>query len=229
MAFRYSPKIVTDGLVLYLDSINTKSYVSGSTSWVDISKTLKTGTLVNNPSFSNNYITFSSSTSQYGTVPSLGDLPLWTVEVFVKFNSSYNNKVSMVVGGQYNLSNKLNFSIGTNNSPSNYNISVGFYDGSWHNTTGINYSTNTWFHIVGTYDGATIKQYTNGNQVDSLNYVGTPSSGGEIRINRRWDDVVLSSNLFDTSIGLIRIYNRSLNSSEIIQNYNATKSRYGLT
>jgi hypothetical protein len=37
MAFNYSPKIVTDGLVLYLDAANPKSYVSGSTTWVDMS------------------------------------------------------------------------------------------------------------------------------------------------------------------------------------------------
>jgi hypothetical protein len=38
MAFNYSPKIVTDGLVLYLDAANSKSYVSGSTTWNDISR-----------------------------------------------------------------------------------------------------------------------------------------------------------------------------------------------
>ena len=52
MAFQYSPKIVTDGLVLYLDAANTKSYVSGSTTWNDISRTNINGTLVNGPTFS---------------------------------------------------------------------------------------------------------------------------------------------------------------------------------
>jgi hypothetical protein len=51
MAFRYSPKIVTDGLVLYLDAANTKSYVSGSTTWNDISRGGNNGTLVNGPTF----------------------------------------------------------------------------------------------------------------------------------------------------------------------------------
>ena len=45
MAFRYSPKIVTDGLVLYLDAANTKSYVSGSTTWNDLSKTPNNGSV----------------------------------------------------------------------------------------------------------------------------------------------------------------------------------------
>ena len=134
----------------------------------------------------------------------------------------------MVIGGQYNLSNKLNFTIGTNNAPTNYNIAVGFFDGAWHSTTGVNYALNTWFHIAGTYDGSTVKQYTNGVQVDSLNYTGTPSSGGEIRINRRWDDVVSSGNLFDTNIGTLKVYNRALTADEIKQNFEAHRGRYGI-
>ena len=51
MAFNYSPKIVTDGLVLYLDAANSKSYVSGSTTWNDISRSGINGTLVNGPTF----------------------------------------------------------------------------------------------------------------------------------------------------------------------------------
>ena len=231
MAFNYSPKIVTNGLVLCLDAGNIKSYVSGSTSWNDLTGNKNVGTLTNGPTYSSNnngYLSFSAASSQYGTVANLGNLPIWTVETFVQFTAAYNTKVSMVIGGQYNLSNKLNFSIGTNNAPTNYNIAVGFFDGAWHNTTGVAYAQNIWVHITGTYDGATIKQFTNGTQVDSLNYVGTPSSGGEIRINRRWDDIVSSGNLFNTNIGSIKIYNRALSATEITQNYNATKTRFGL-
>jgi hypothetical protein len=51
MSFNYSPKIVTDGLVLYLDAANTKSYVSGSTVWNDLSRSGYNGTLTNGPTF----------------------------------------------------------------------------------------------------------------------------------------------------------------------------------
>ena len=52
MSFRYSPKIVTDGLVLYLDAANPKSYVSGSTTWFDLSGNNYHGTLINGAGFS---------------------------------------------------------------------------------------------------------------------------------------------------------------------------------
>ena len=51
MAFNYSPKIVTNGLVLCLDAANPKSYVSGSTKWNDLSKNYLNGTLTNGPTF----------------------------------------------------------------------------------------------------------------------------------------------------------------------------------
>ena len=227
--YKNTPPVVTNGLVLCLDAANTKSYTSGSTTVKDLSATATTATLFNTPTFTNNTLGFASANSQYATLPSIGDLPLWTVEALVKFNATYNTKVAMVIGNQYNGSNKLNFTIGTNNAPTNYNIAVGFFDGAWHSTTGVTYGTNTWIHITGTYDGTTIRQFTNGVQVDSLSYTGTPSSGGEIRINRRWDDVVSSGNLFDTNLALTRIYNRALSAQEVLQNYNALKNRFNLT
>ncbi len=37
MAFHHSPRIVTDGLVLYLDAANSKSYPGSGTNWYDLS------------------------------------------------------------------------------------------------------------------------------------------------------------------------------------------------
>lgn len=225
------PKIVTNGLILNLDAGQQNSYRGTGTIWTDLSGRSNNGTLTNSPLYNRSnagYLDFLSSSSQYATVSNPGSLSRWTVETVVRFTSSYSTKVSMIVGGQYDLSTNLNFTIGTNNAPINYNISVGFFDGSWRSTTGVAYALNTWFHITGTYDGSVIRQFTNGTQVDFLNYVGTPASGGEIRINRRWDDVVSSGNLFDSNIAVIRIYNRSLTASEVLQNYNATKGRFGI-
>jgi hypothetical protein len=231
MTINYGARVVTDGLVFALDAADTNSYPGSGATWTDLTGSGRNGTLFNTPTFSSTnkgYLSFASASSQYATATTPGDLSVWTVETLVRFTASYGAKVSMVVGGQYNGSNKLNFSIGTNNAPTNYNIAVGFFDGAWHNTTGITYAQNTWFHITGTYDGSTIKQFTNGEQVDSLNYVGTPASGGEIRINRRWDDVVSSGNLFDTNIATVKIYNRALSASEIQQNFQTLRGRFGI-
>lgn len=225
-----NPKIVTNGLIFHLDAGQQTSYTTGST-WRDLSGKTNNGTLFNTPTFNTangGYLNFASASSHYATASNPGNLSTWTAEVFVRFTSSYSSKVSMIVGNQFNGSSSLNFTIGTNNAPTNYNIAVGFFNGAWRSTTGINYALNTWVHITGTYDGSVIRQYTNGNQVDSLNYVGTPTSGGEIRINRRWDDVVSSGNLFDSNIGVVRIYNRALSVAEIQQNFQSSRRRYGI-
>ena len=52
MAFNYSPKIVTDGLVLCLDAGNPNSYPGSGNTWKDLSRGRNNGTLVNGPTFS---------------------------------------------------------------------------------------------------------------------------------------------------------------------------------
>ena len=231
MALLHSPSIITEGLIFCLDSGNIKSYSGSGATWTDLSLRKNHSTLSNTPTYSSTsggYLSFASASSQYATATNPGNLSRWTVEAVVRFTSSYSAKVAMVVGGQYDGVTNLNFAIGTINSPTNYNIAVGFFNGSWRNTTGIAYPLNTWAHITGTYDGSTVRQFTNGSEVDSLVYSGTPASGGEIRINRRWDDTVSSGNLFDSNISVVRIYNRALTTSEIQQNFNALKGRYGI-
>lgn len=226
-----SPGIVTDGLVLHLDAGNRVSYPTSGTLWYDVSNENDLGSLIGTPTYgaaNGGYISFAAASSQYATIPNPGSFATWTLETVVQFTAAYNTKIAMVIGGQYNGTSSLNFSIGTNNAPTNYNIAVGFYNGAWRSTTGVVYNQNIWIHITGTYDGATVRQYTNGSQVDSLSYAGTPSSGGEIRINRRWDDIVASSNLLDSNVAIARIYNRALTPTEVEQNFNATRARFGI-
>ena len=61
-------------------------------------------------------------------------MPQWTVEAWIKVNASLTGQVTSVVTNQYNLSNALNYSIGTNKSPTDYKLCIGFFDGAWHNT-----------------------------------------------------------------------------------------------
>ena len=50
MSFNNGPTIVTNGLVLALDAGDRNSYVSGSTTWFDLTG-VNNGTLVNGPTF----------------------------------------------------------------------------------------------------------------------------------------------------------------------------------
>ena len=98
-------------------------------------------------------------------------------------------------------------------NPGGYNVVYG---------TGIN--LNQWYHIAATDDGTTVRLYINGVQVTSgssgpsVNYTGQPIigqfGGGNAVTNG--------------SIPYVRIFNRALPASEIQQNFNAIKGRYGL-
>lgn len=189
-------------------------------------------TPANSPIYSSEfggYLSFNDDFLEYSTIPNIGDLASWTIEVWFRINTSLTGKCSALVTNQFDLISKLNFSIGTNNFPANSNISVGFYNGSWRTTPGFVPVVGQWYQVVGTYDGSIIRQYVNGTaNGGTLNYVGTPQSGGEIRMMRRWDDTLTSSNLIDGDLSIVRIYSSALDSSEVLQNYNSDKIRFGL-
>lgn len=224
--------VITNGLQVYLDAGNISSYGGSGTTWYDLSGNNRNASLINTPTYSGTaggMFTFSDTSFEYATIPDIGSLTQFTVEAWARVQKSLTGKVTAIVTNQFNLSTSLNYSLGTNRSPTSYNMTFGYYDGSWRNPNGFAPSLNTWYHMVGTYDGSTIKLYVNNVFDTQLVYTGTPSSGGEIRIARRWDEsAVNASNYFDGDVAQVRIYNRALNATEISYNYNAHKGRYGL-
>ena len=226
------PTFTTDGLVYTVDSGFTTSYPKTGSTWYDLGGTNKDATLFNTPSYitdTSGSLRFSDTSAEYATSSNLGNLSNFTVEAWFRIQKSLSGKVTAIVCNEFDLVNKLNFSIGTNNAPTSYNLAVGFFNGAWRNTTGFTPSLNTWYQVVGTYDGTTVRQYVNGvASGGTLTYTGTPQSGGEVRLMRRWDTDTSASNLVDGDLSIVRIYNRALSATEILTNYNSTKGRFGL-
>jgi hypothetical protein len=221
----YEP-IITSGLTLCLDSSFSPSYTTSGSVWYDLSYSVKNATLSGSPTYkpSDKSLSFVPAQSQYGTIPDLGSLTTWTIESLVKFTAPLvvGNTISAVITNQYDGAVNLNFSMGTLNSPTDVLIRVGFFDGSWRITSGFAPLTGVTYYISGTYDGTTIRQYVNGvASGGTLSYEGTPSSGGEVRLMRKWDDVVNTTNLMSGDLTMVRVYNRALSASEILSNYNA--------
>lgn len=232
MGVLYNPKTITDGLMLCLDAGNKKSYSGTGTTWNDITGNNRNATLINSPTFNSNfggYLNFVDTSLQYATIANIGNLSRWTIEAWFRLTTGLTNKVASIITNQYDGVNKLNFTIGTNNSPINYNLATGFFDGSWRSITGMVPSTNIWYHAVGTYDGTTVRQFINGSaNGGTLTYSGTPQSGGQIRLMTRWDDLSTSANYINGDLATVRIYSSALSSDQIVQNFNANRSRFGI-
>jgi hypothetical protein len=104
-------------------------------------------------------------------------------------------------------------------------LTIGFYNGAWNISSAYTLTAGNWYHLVGNFDGANLRLYVNGvNQVTTAN-TGTPTvNTGGIRLMRRWD----YDEYWGGHLSTVKIYNRALTSQEILQNYNATKGRFGL-
>jgi len=94
MGVSYNPKIVKDGLVLYLDAGNTKSYPGSGTTWTDLSGNGNNGTL-NGPSYNSNLLgTFVlDGVDDYATLPTI-TLTNFTIQIWCKITGSNLNMIT---------------------------------------------------------------------------------------------------------------------------------------
>ena len=83
------------------------------------------------------------------------------------------------------------------------------------------YSLNTWYHIVGTYDGSTMNLYINGENVASAPAIGTispeDSPDSPVYIGRE----PKSGDYFKGIIDEVRIYKKALSAEEVLAHYQA--------
>ena len=130
------PNIVTDGLVLYLDAANPKSYPGSGTVWKDLSGNGNHFNLINGPSFNNFYINF-DGVDDY--VKSINTLDL----------SSYNSISVEMCFQVNNLSSPTGFAFEHSSNWNNQIMGFGLLPNSSRNT---NYTTNR--HHTNQYQGA---------------------------------------------------------------------------
>jgi hypothetical protein len=232
MAFNYSPKIVTDGLVLYLDAANTKSYIGSGTTWTDLSRYGNNGTLVNMGSTG-----FSSSNG--------GVIVFDGIDDYVNSNFGVSNNNSFTVSfWMYYLSDGGTRGIITTWDTSWNGFGIAMVNSnlrSWTNNGAaggmnwVSHSTisNVWSHVTLTYDYTTKTQSGYINGVFRISEtLGTTITHSTLQVGRggQTSSSQLSNYPYSNfRISNLFIYNRALSASEVLQNYNTIKSRFGLT
>jgi len=222
MSFHRGPKIITDGLVLALDAANPKSYSGTGTVWNDLSGNSNNGTLINGPTFDsgdNGSIVFDGVNDYVATT-----IPTSSAFSFCMF---VNKNTAPIVNECFisTLGNNNRFQF--NRSSSSFSWRYRVFDGSYSNfTSASNYiNLNTWYHITVTYNESTVNFYKNSIFTDTFTSVSLYGGFG----STVWVGGNLVNNVyFNGTIANTQIYNRALSAQEVLQNYNATKSRYGL-
>jgi hypothetical protein len=251
------PRLVTNGLVMCLDAGNRKSYVSGSSTWVDLSGN-NNGTLTNGPTFnsSNGGNVVFDGTNDYVEVSTRNtNLEFQPTQAYSVFGWFYNigSSGGAIVSNMYDTGTYPGWDLWNNGS----NTIAMHLISTWSANAikvkiNFNYSnyTSAWVYFGYTYNGScptnsanslnSVNFYQNGilnadgkvmaEGTDGFNTTSETisyNSSQRLRIGSRWLSGTPSWSLsFRNS--MIQIYNRALSADEVLQNYNATKGRFGL-
>lgn len=224
MSAKGGPDIVRNGLVLYLDAANIKSYPGSGTVWENISGTDNNGTLTNGPTFNSgslgSIVFDGTDTYVSGTLQSLAVGSSNTIEAWVRLNNVNGTKSIFTHGRSGSSFNSgmitVNDSLRFRNTSNDHALS---------NPTSL--IINRWYHLVLSSVSSGTTGYVNGISQGTTVQTLTNNTISDYHIGRRSSNS--ASEFMNGNIAYIKIYqNKALTELEVLQNYNATKGRFGL-
>ena len=230
MSTQGGPNIVTDGLIFAIDAANKKSYPGSGTSITDLSGNGRNGVLTNGPVFSTTNlgtITFDGTNDRIllnNTLDTPFTTQYWTVDIWFNIDSTYASYDAMLGGGYpfqlYVAEGKVIAYLSSAAGSGVYFLS------NMRSTQTI--STETWYHLAFVRDGTTYYYYINGalDKSKSANSSVCAAANQNAQIGNLWN--VNDTYSWDGEIANVKIYNKALTSTEVLQNFNATKGRFGL-
>ena len=217
--------VESSGLMLYLDAASSTSYPGTGTTWYDLTSNHNDVTMQNSGS-----ISYSSGGGGYFSTGSTGwfsnasttNLPTgnspYTFSAWIQLASSWGNQGIMSIGpfGSGNQANALR----TDGTNAYYNY---WWGNDFRATSSLSPAT-PWFNIVAKYDGTSRTMWVNGAQLS-----GSNSSGGHnVTTSALQIAKTVNAEYLNGKIGQALIYNRALSDSEILSNYTAIRTRYGV-
>jgi hypothetical protein len=234
MSFNNGPTIVTNGLVLALDAGDKNSYVSGSTTWFDLTG-VNNGTLTNGPTFnsgSGGSIVF-DGVDDYVLTLSGGGLLSFTVSFWVKTTETRSNATFWQRPSFFGKSNvgapSGDFGVTINSGYLGYWTGIALVERDNSYLSSILINDNTYRNIAVTNTGTLATMYLNGTLVSGSQLAtGVALNSENFWIGGKGGSESPGS-YTNCSVSNVQFYNRALSAQEVLQNYNATKGRFGLT
>jgi hypothetical protein len=235
MAIIRGPKIITRGLVLALDAADRNSYSGSGATWIDLSGTGHNGTLINSPAYTSDnrgMLNWASANSQYATVPMTSILRVSNItqEAWVYLSTTADQ---VFIGSQYGTGSNNSFALWVSGGTFYFGVNTG---GTFYQSVSSAPSTLTWYHLIHTYNGTTQYLYINGVLATTYN----SAASGNITYDTSNTLLAIGADFNGTGYNVgpslyangkmpvFRIYNTALSAAQVLQNYNVTKTRFGL-
>ncbi len=222
--------IVTDGLVINIDPSYPKSFIPGDSNAKNLSANFNNNGAIEgdgdtslgvNRSFNydgiDEYIDFADSSNfDFGNT--------FTRNYWFRV-TNHDNLRPLVMQGYTNSSGQNNPSSITSDGENVWN-----FRGQGNRINLGSVSTNVWYHQGCTCNGSNLIMYLNGIQAGTgtgtVNY--SASTNNRILYGGNQNPQYLNKSYFSGQLGPLLVYNRTLSASEILQNYQAQKERFGL-
>ena len=224
MSGKVANKIITNGLVFYVDAANSKSYVNGSSTWDDLtSNGIKSTFSASPPTFNSGNggsFSFSGTSLQYfsGTAPTITNSP-FTIDIWLKTSTITVDRTCFSIGSTGALRQLIHFRFQSSTTALRFSLFNEDLD-----LTLVDTSTN-FTNIV----GSLASDFTQTLYQDTVSRASRTAGGYFVGASvLKIGSYPPPSEYFNGNIASVKIYNRALSSSEILQNYNATKGRFGL-
>jgi hypothetical protein len=223
MGLFHSPRIVTDGLALCLDAGNTKSYPRSGTAWTDLSGNGRNGTLTNGPTYSSDVggsIVFDGTDDFVQCSGSL-TVTAATFVCWIRRNGSQGtydgilfSRGTSVTGMLFYTSDQLGYT---------WNNAINTY--TWN--SGLTVPDLTWCMVAVSVTSTAATAYL-GQASGITTATNTVSHTSTVLddIKLAFDDA--TTRYFTGNIAIAQLYNRALSATEIQQNFNALRGRFGV-
>ena len=226
MAYFTGPNIVTDNLTFAIDAGSARSYPGSGTTVTDLAGTNNV-TLANGVLFASNNggVLIYDGVDDQGTAGDFFNYQAFTINLWVNPGSTqaqYANIIDNDHNGNRNWTLQQN-----SNNQNQYAFNV--HGSSFQVSTSGNFTLTAgdWVNLTFTYDGDKVRGYRDGVLFGTGASLGTTInySAQDFHIER-WGGNTQRD--WEGQFGPLYCYNAALSATQILQNYNAQKSRFGL-